>query len=520
MHTPSSIWTDVDVLVVGAGPSGLTTAISAARHGASVLLVEKHEHLSHFPKATGVRPRVMEILRSWGLEEAVRSASQPARLSMLITPMLAVPGTELSIGLPEEGDVAAVSPSRLAVCPQDRLEAILLAHLRDESLGFDADVWFGHELCGFETASDGTGVRAVIEGPTGMRTVTARFLVGADGARSRVRADAGIALEELGSEGNHLSALFRADLSGLVAEPPYALTMTVAPGLEGMLVATGERDRWIYDIEWHPDLGETLDDWPEERLVERLRAVTGRADLQPEILGLFPWDFGAAVAAEQRRGPVFLVGDAAHRTTPRGATGMNTGMADGHNLGWKLAWVARGLAGPSLLDSYEQERGPVGRANAEASLVSRIGQPAAASLDHDFGVVYASDAILDSGRLSGRRAPHAWVEVAGRQRSTLDLFDGKLTVISGPAGEQVLRTSRELAASGLPVRAYRVGAEILDFDRRLDQVYGLGRDGWVVVRPDGYVAASQPSGGDDAGMTVERQIRAALGRQPVALPAR
>ena len=100
MHTPSSIWTDVDVLVVGAGPSGLTTAISAARHGASILLVEKHEHVSHFPKATGVRPRVMEILRSWGLEEAVRSASQPARLSMLITPMLAVPGTELSIGLP------------------------------------------------------------------------------------------------------------------------------------------------------------------------------------------------------------------------------------------------------------------------------------------------------------------------------------------------------------------------------------------------------------------------------------
>jgi putative polyketide hydroxylase len=520
MHTPSSVSTDVDVLVVGAGPSGLTTAISAARHGASVLLVERHEHLSQFPKATGVRPRVMEILRSWGLEEAVRSASQPARLSMLITPMLAVPGTEISIGLPQEADVAAVSPSGLAVCPQDRLEAILLAHLRDQRLGFEADVWFGHELCGFEAGSGGNGVRAVVQGPAGMRTVTARFLVGADGARSRVRADAGIALDQLGSEGSHLSALFRADLSGLVAEPPHALTMTVAPGLEGMLVATGERNRWIYDLESHPDLGETPADWSEERLVERLRAVTGRADLRPEILGLFPWDFGASVAAEQRRGPVFLVGDAAHRTTPRGATGMNTGIADGHNLGWKLAWVARGLAGPTLLDSYEQERGPVGRANAEASLVSRMGQPTATSLDQDFGVVYASDGILDTGPLSGRRAPHAWVDVAGRQRSTLDLFDGRLTVISGPSGEQVLRTCRELEASGVPISAYRIGVDILDSDGRLDEIYGLGRDGWVVVRPDGYVAASQPPGRDDAGTAVERQIRAALGGQPAALPAR
>jgi hypothetical protein len=151
---------------------------------------------------------------------------------------------------------------------------------------------------------------------------------------------------------------------------------------------------------------------------------------------------------------------------------MNTGIADGHNLGWKLAWVARGLAGPTLLDSYEQERGTVGRANAEASLVSRMGQPTAASLDQNFGVVYASDGILDTGPLSGRRAPHAWVDVAGRPRSTLDLFDGRLTVISGPSGEQVLRTCRELACSGLPVSAYRVGVDILDSDGRLDEIYG------------------------------------------------
>src|SRR4051812_7644849 len=306
---------DVDVLVVGAGPSGLTTAISAARHGASVLVIERHSSLSRFPKATGVRPRTMEILRSWGLEEAVRAAAQPARLAMMVTPMLGIPGTEISMGLPTDADLAAVSPSRIAVCPQDRLEAILLAHLRDPALGLDAEVRFEHRLRRFDIEpADGdllraTGVRAIADGPEGPLTITARYLVGADGARSDVRAACGIQLLDLGSEGDHLSVLFRADLAGLVSDPPHVLIMTVAPGLEGMLVATGEPERWIYDVEWHPDRGETLAAWPAERIVARLRALSGRPDLQPEILGLFPWNFGASVAADQRRGPVFLVGD-------------------------------------------------------------------------------------------------------------------------------------------------------------------------------------------------------------------
>ncbi len=112
---------------------------------------------------------------------------------------------------------------------------------------------------------------------------------------------------------------------------------------------------------------------------------------------MFPWDFGAAVAQRQRSGRAFLVGDAAHRTTPRGATGMNTGIADGHNLGWKLAWVVRGWAGEALLDSYEAERAGVGRANAHASMQTRSGRSADHSLAQDFGVVYRSAAIARVG---------------------------------------------------------------------------------------------------------------------------
>ena len=108
-HSPSSSY---DVLVVGAGPSGLTTAIAMARSGVRTLLIEKHPGLSVFPKATGLRPRTMEILRSWGLEQTVLSQSQPTRLSMAIKPMLSVPGSEVSLGLPEPEDCGSSARRR------------------------------------------------------------------------------------------------------------------------------------------------------------------------------------------------------------------------------------------------------------------------------------------------------------------------------------------------------------------------------------------------------------------------
>jgi len=520
---------DYDVIVIGAGPSGLTTATALARSGVRVLVVEKHRGLSIFPKATGIRPRSMEILRGWGLEAEVRRRSQPNQLGMAISPTLAVPGQVVELGLPTDEVVAAVTPTRLAICGQDQLEQVLHDHLHVRG----GTIRFRTEMVGFSQTDDAVCVMLRPRDGQASYQVTAQYLVGADGGRSQVRAGVGIEFEPLGSEGNHLAVLFDADLSAVLPDPPYVLNAVVAPGVEGLFATTGQPTRWIYDMEWHPEAGEQLQDWAAERIIDRLRAASGLPDLNPKIIGVFPWDFGAGIAHGYRRGRVFLVGDAAHRTTPRGATGMNTGIADGHNLGWKLTWVIKGWATDALLDSYQAEREPVGRANAAASLQTMIDRPSGDWQAHDFGVEYASAAIVGGTPLAGHRAPHAWTELrdprarsssnglgdastgSGRVRrvSTIDLFDGSFTLITGPDGQPWRAAAAELAEAGVPISVLSLGAELADPYGELVSRYQLADRGCVLVRPDGYVTWGCDGVPERAGDRLRDVVRLATGHR-------
>jgi 2-polyprenyl-6-methoxyphenol hydroxylase-like FAD-dependent oxidoreductase len=524
----------VDVLVVGAGPSGLTLAAALAREGVRALTVERHETTSIFPKATGVRMRTVEILRSWGVADLLPDPGRDTRLVMSIQPTLAGPQLdEVPLGAPAESVGAVASPGRLLFLAQDRLEPVLLAHARERG----ADVRFGTEVTHLDIRDDGVTatIRPAAGGPA--RRIDAGYVVGADGGNSVVRAASGIGWRSLGSEGEHLSVLFRGDLSAAVRERDAALFMTVAPGAEGMFVATGELDRWVFDREWRPDL-EPLSDWTPKRVRDTVRAASGLADLDPVVEGLFPWEFGAAVADTQRAGRVFLVGDAAHRTTPRRATGMNTGIADAHNLGWKLAWVLAGWAGPGLLDSYDAERRPVGVANAQRSLESVLDQddPSPGPLDDDLRVVYRSTVVDDTepalsagGPLPhrelearpGARAPHGWVERWGVRLSMLDLFDGRLTVVAGPRAEAWRAAACELGADGPPVRVVSLTPGPTDDDGLHDADglvaarYGVDDGSALLVRPDGHVAARlpapRPGASGDARWVLAEAVDRALG---------
>ena len=212
---------------------------------------------------------------------------------------------------------------------------------------------------------------------------------------------------------------------------------------------------------------------------------------------------------------------------------MNTGIADGHNLGWKLAWVIKGQAKDALLDSYEAEREPVGRANATASLQTMIDRPPQDGLAQDFGVEYTSAAIVGGAPLAGHRAPHAWMELRNpramsssnglghastgssriRRVSTIDLFDGSFTLITGSDAQPWRAAAAELADTGVPISVLSLGAELTDPYGELESRYQLADQGCVLVRPDGYVTWTCDEAPERVGDRLRDVVRLATGHR-------
>jgi hypothetical protein len=271
--------------------------------------------------------------------------------------------------------------------------------------------------------------------------------------------------------------------------------------------------RWMYARQHRPEDGER---WTTPELVAAIRAAAGAPDLAVAVDAVFPFTMSGALAATFRAGAGFLVGDAAHRMTPMGGTGMNTAVHAAHDLGWRLAWAARGLGGDALLDGYETERRPIGRENVLRSL-GRGGSPGSTGgLDHDLGVGYGATRGGDvvSRAAPGARAPHVWVRHDGRRVSTLDLFDGRFTLLTGPAGTGWRSAVDVLAAVGLPVVARSAGLDLRDDDGLLVRRYGFGERGAVLVRPDGHCGPALPHVAEGHVEALTAAVDAVLGAVP------
>ncbi|GAA4803843.1 FAD-dependent oxidoreductase [Actinomycetospora chlora] len=494
-HTPH-------VLVVGAGPAGLATALSAARHGARGLLVERHPTTSIHPRASGLSTRTMEIFRAWGVADAVRAASSTV-IARSATGVTLADGelTESSLGFPVPREALAVSPSFPACCAQDHLEPILL----DAARRAGVDVRFSTELTDLVVDDDG-GTARLLDRDTGRTTtVRSRFVVGADGPRSRVRTALGIGTEPIGGLGPAMQVLFRADLSAVLDGPRHALYWLSHTEASGLLIAFGTEggtDRWGFARQDPSADDRAGDDAYWTRL---LRLATGVPDLRPDFLGTASFDLAAELATTTRAGAAFLVGDAAHRMTPVNAVGLNTAVHDGHGLGWKLAWVARGQAGEALLDSHVAERGPVGERNARRSTRPGVPDPADGMVG-DLGSRYGSPALVDPAELRadpGERAPHVWVRHAGRRCSMLDLWDGRLTLVTA---SDAWRRAAGVVGLAAPV--------LDDPDGRLARAYRLDAGGAVLVRPDGYVAWRAETVTVDPAATLRTAVAETLGLAP------
>jgi 2-polyprenyl-6-methoxyphenol hydroxylase-like FAD-dependent oxidoreductase len=442
------------VIVVGAGPAGLVAAISLARLGIETMVVERRAAPSSLPRATVMSLRSMELMRSWGLEDAVREGAVDVEWRGRRSRTLATvaQGSMWPVGLPTREQAAVLSPTAPACVPQDHLEPVLLDHLR--SLGV-ARVHLGTEVVGVEHLPDGVAVRLRELDGGDVRTARARYLIAADGAHSRIRAALGIAMHGPDELGHVVTTLFRAPLWPLLAEHRYGIYSVDDPDGAGTFLPAGRGDRWVYGT-WAE--AQDVDRYTPERLVRRIRAGAGVATLGVSIERTGAFSFAAQLADRFRAGNVFLAGDAAHRVTPRGGTGMNTAIRGGHDLGWKLGWVLRGWAGPELLATYEAERRPIAAHN-----VARSADPNGSTRET------ADELHVDLGG----RIPHVWVPGGQGRASTLDLLGDGLTLFTGPDAA----SSRAQPGGGPPVTVHRLDAVSA-------RAIGIRGRAGLLVRPD------------------------------------
>ncbi|GII57722.1 FAD-dependent oxidoreductase [Planotetraspora thailandica] len=462
-----------EVLIVGGGTVGLSAAVFLAHHGVRSLVVEREPGPQVHPRATGVGSRTMEILREMGLADAVNAVAVDMKgISLGKVTVETLAGADFTTMSPSAQVYRDpdFTPARMrGTCPQNRLDGVLLGAARERG----ATVSYGTELVSFEQDDD--GVTAVLAGAGGTRTVRARYLVAADGVRGAVRDALGIGLSGPGVLGPGINnVLFRADLRHVIGETRFAVCSVTTPEAPGTIVTIDGEKEWVFHTNADPAHARDV-----------IRAAVGDPGLEVEIVSVLPWRVRAQIADRFSAGRVFLVGDAAHAVPPLGAFGMNTGVADAHNLAWKLAYVLRGEAGPALLSTYDEERRPVGALAMEQALLRLAdprlhwdNDPAMAAERARAGVVNApvvqlgyrygqavqdlpsaEDVALDLDGSVGSRVPHMWVADGV---SSLDLVESRFTVLAG--AEDTAWAS--------------AGARLID--------------GWpygpLLVRPDGFVA--------------------------------
>ena len=543
---------DLPVLVVGGGPVGLVASIGLAQQGLASLVVERRTATAAVPAAHVVNARSFEILRAAGVDmTSIAAACKSPADAGAVRWVTTLFGDEIG-QLPFErqgDDVLALTPTPLRNLSQHRLEPILVEHVRKQPL---AELLQGWEWISAE--QDGKGVtsqlREVATGRT--RPVQSRYVLAADGAGSPVRRALGIEAVGPARLAAFVMIHFEADLRARVGDRPAVLYWTTAAGAGGTFVAHDIDSTWVYMQPFDAER-ESLADYDALRCTEIVRRAMGDPSAPVPIRTISTWHMTAQVAARYRDGRIFLLGDAAHRFPPTGGLGLNTGVQDAHNLVWKIAAVEAGWAPASLLDSYEIERQPIARTNADVSLRNavkivevgkalgsaedggRAGRVAAAianqaehfdMLGLQLGFRYERGALIDDdgprptlanpvreyvpNARPGARLPHAWLDRDGARISTLDLLPSdRFTLITGRAGDAW--GDAAAAIGGLPLHRIAIGLEVPDPDGAWAALLGIEPEGALLVRPDQHVAWRSTRAVADRAAALSRAFETILG---------
>lgn len=524
---------DVDVLIVGGGPVGLLGGILASRHGLSALVVERREGPQTSPAAHVVNARSYEICRQAGLDmDRIYAAGQdPADAGHVnfVTRL----GGELIGRLPFErqGDSCLqFTPTPLRNLSQHRFEPILADELRASGR---VDLRYGYQWEHSEEADDVVMSDILVMDTGETIRVRSRYVVGCDGAGSRVRKMLGIEMHGPPLLQCYLMIHFAANLRALTADRPGVLHFVLDPEAAGAFIAHDVESDWVFMHAIDPSV-ESADDFDDARCLEVIKRAAGTT-LSAEILGNGAWWMSSQTAETMGDGRMFLAGDAAHRFPPTGGLGLNSGMQDIHGLMWRIAAVCQARASTDLLGSYGMERLPVARNNAHQSLsnaMKMVNLPAALGTDVEptterlhvsladpakaeeiaaavemqrehfdlfglqLGYVYAEGALVSDGPPAepgspseyeptarpGARMPHAWLGDTGG-RSTLDLVPLDRPVLISFGDHEIW--ADELNGEDVVIVRVGVDTPTLESWRVMCEIDETGA---LLIRPDHHVA--------------------------------
>lgn len=544
---------DKSILIVGAGPVGLAMAIELGNRGVDCVLVDRGDGTIEHPRTGLVAIRTMEAFRKWGIAEAVRNCGFPPDYELSMVFCTSLNGKLLdkeSYPSMAQAPTPTETPEKKQRCPQLWLQPILA---RAVAAHPNVQLLYKHEFLSYVEQGDSViaQVKDLESGET--RKITTPYLLACDGATSLVRQQAGIPMD-----GRLLSysvnILFKCPgLTRMHAMGEAERYMFVGPeGMWGNLTVVDGDSVWRLTVLGSEEKMNLSAFNAHEWILRALGTEGDPARIPYEVNSVIPWRRTEMLAESYKKGRVILVGDSAHTMSPTGGMGMNTGIQEVLDLGWKLQGVLAGWAPSQLLESYEVERRPIAKRNISFSTQNfnawrDTPNPAAVCDDTEEGArvrAALGRRLRESTRVEwesmglqighryedspicvqdgtaptpddfrayvpttrpGSRAPHCWLEDG---RSTLDLFGDGFTLLAFPGSQagsvQALRAA--FAQRAIPLEVVRL---------RDQEAARLYERPLVLVRPDGHVAWR----GDDVADAdhVANVVRGAVVRETVTL---
>lgn len=446
-----------DVLVIGSGPAGASAALFLATYGVDHLVITKYRWTANTPRAHITNQRTVEIMRDMGIEQDVIDEATPHEMMGDTVFCSSLAGDEIGrirtwgTHPVREAEYRMASPSMNCDLPQTLFEPILIGHAasRGSRIRFDTEY--------VSLVQDDAGVTVTVRDRLSGHEfrIRARYVIAADGGRSQVVADLGLPMAGQMDLAGSMNIVFHADLTELVGHRPSVLYWVLQPGATiggiglGLIRMVRPWDEWL--ITWGYDISQPPPDLDDAMATEIVHNLIGDDSVPVTIRSLSLWGNNKMYAERYREGRVFGVGDAVHRHPPSNGLGSNTSIQDSYNLAWKLSYVLRGLAGEGLLDSFNEERAPVGE-----QIVLRANK----SIE-EFGAILEALGLEDSGQSieEMQRGIDALAdgteEGVGRReslRKALELKDYEFNALGVELGQRY--ASRAVVGDGTPEPAY------------------------------------------------------------------